>query len=143
MFICFDINGVTIDDEGKVHYSIATEVADAKGKVLFKQEPRNLDAPIGLGGDRVPAFVHLDVGLQSPPGEYAVTVTVIDLPTKRSQELKRTVVVPPKDFALVRVKTTSDRDGRCPWPCPAPERASGSLSGPSASAAAATAGSPT
>ena len=36
LFLCFDIEGVTIDDEGKVHYSIAVEVADPKGKLLFK-----------------------------------------------------------------------------------------------------------
>ena len=118
LYICFDVNGVTIDDEGKVHYSVATEVADAKGKALFKQAPRDLDAPVGLGGDRVPAYVHLDVGLQSPPGEYTVTVTVVDLPTKRSQELKRTLEVLPKDFALVRVKTTGDREGQLPVAVP-------------------------
>ncbi len=118
LFICFDIDGVTIDDEGKVHYSIADEVADAKGKVLFKQEPRNLDATAGLGGDRIPAFFHLDVGLQSPPGVYNVTVTVVDLPSKRSQQLKRTLEVLPKDFALVRVKTTSDQEGQLPVAVP-------------------------
>ncbi len=118
LYICFDIDGVTIDDEGKVHYSIAYEIADPKGKVLVKQEPRNLDATAGLGGDSIPAFFHLDVGLQSPPGEYTVTITVVDLPTKRSQQLKRTVAVLPKDFALVRVKTTSDREGQLPVPVP-------------------------
>ena len=45
LFICFDIDGVTIDDEGKVHYSIAVEVADPKGKVLFKQEPEGPGRP--------------------------------------------------------------------------------------------------
>jgi hypothetical protein len=114
LFICFDIGGVTVDDQGKVHYSIANEVADAKGKVLFKKDPRDLEAPVGLGGDSVPAFCHLDVGLQSPPGEYTVTVTVVDLPTKHSQQLKRTVEVLPKDFALVRAKTTRDQEGQFP-----------------------------
>ena len=36
------------------------------------------------------------------------------MPTKRSQELKRTVEVLPKDFALVRVKTTRDQEGQLP-----------------------------
>jgi hypothetical protein len=118
LYLCFDIEGVTIDDAGKVRYSIGTEVADAKGKVLFKQEPHDLEAPAALGGDRVPAFVHIDVGLQSPPGEYTITVTAVDLPTKRSQELKRTVEVLPKDFGLVRVKTTSDQEGQLPVAVP-------------------------
>ncbi len=142
LFICFDLDGVTIDGDGKVHYSIAVEVADAKGKTLFKQEPKDLEAPASLGGDRVPAYAHLDVGLQSPPGEYTVTVTVVDLPSKHSQELKRTVEVLPKDFGIVRVKTTSDQEGQIPVAVAGAARASGLPSGPSASAAAATASSP-
>jgi hypothetical protein len=118
LFFCFDVEGVTIDDDGKVHYSIAVEVADPKGKLLFKQEPRDLEAPAALGGDRIPAYAHLDIGLQSPPGEYAVKVTVVDLPTKRTQELKRTVEVLPKDFGLVRLKTTSDQEGQLPVAVP-------------------------
>ena len=118
LFLCFDVEGVTVDGDGKVHYSVAVEVADAKGKVLFKQDPRDLEAPVSLGGDRVPAFAHLDVGLQSPPGQYTVKVTVVDLPSKHSQELKRTVEVLSKDFGLVRVKTTSDQEGQLPVAVP-------------------------
>jgi hypothetical protein len=114
LYLCFDVEGVTVDDDGKVHYSISIEVADSKGKTLFKQDPKDLEAPASLGGDRIPAFAHLDVGLQSPPGQYTVTVTVVDLPSKHSQELKRTVEVLPKDFGLVRLKTTSDPEGQLP-----------------------------
>ncbi len=114
LYLCFDVEGVTVDDEGKVHYSIAVEVADSRGKTVFKQDPKDLEAPASLGGDRIPAYAHLDVGLQSPPGEYTATVTVVDLPSKRSQELKRTVEVLPKEFSLVRVKTTSDQEGQIP-----------------------------
>ena len=114
LYLCFDVEGVTVDDEGKVHYSIAVEVADSKGKTLFKQDPKDLEAPAALGGDHIPAYAHLDVGLQSPPGAYTTIVTVVDLPSKRSQQLKRTVEVLPKDFGLVRVKTTSDQEGQIP-----------------------------
>ena len=114
LYLCFDVEGVTIGDDGKVHYSIAIEVADPKGKTLFKQDPKDLEAPASLGGDRIPAFAHLDVGLQSPPGQYAVIVTVVDVPSKRSAQLKRTVEVLPADFGLVRLKTTSDAEGQLP-----------------------------
>jgi hypothetical protein len=117
-YLCFDVGGVTIDDDGKVHYSIATEVADSAGKVIIKIDPRELDAPASLGGDSIPAFVHLDVGLQSPPGQYSVKVTVVDVPSKRSAEYKSTVEVAPKDFGLVRLKTTSDQEGQLPVAVP-------------------------
>ena len=113
-YLCFDVEGVTIGADGKVHYSVAVEVADPKGKMLLKQEPKNLDAPASLGGKRIPAFVHLNVGLQSQPGAYTVNVTVVDLPTKHSQALKRTVEVLPKGFGIVRVKATSDSEGQTP-----------------------------
>lgn len=125
LYICFDIDGVTIDDEGKVHYSIAYEIADPKGKVLVKQEPRNLDATAGLGGDSIPAFFHLDVGLQSPPGEYTVTVTVVDLPTKRSQQLSARSRSCPRISPSSASRPPATARASCPCPCPAPARASG------------------
>jgi len=113
-YLCFDVGGVTIGDDGKVHYSVATEVTDSTGKVLIKIDPKELDAPASLGGDSIPAYVHLDVGLQSPPGQYAVKVTVVDVPSKRSAEYKQTVEVKAKEFGLVRLKTTSDQEGQLP-----------------------------
>ncbi len=118
LYLCFDMEGATVDDEGKVHYSIGVEVKDPKGKTLFKQDPKDLEAPAALGGDRVPAFVHLNVGMESPPGQYIVTATVVDLPSKRSEQLKRTVEVTAKDFGLVRLKTTSDAAGQIPVSVP-------------------------
>ena len=118
LFLCFDIDGVAIDESGKVHYSVETEIADAAGKVLFKQEPRNLEVAVALGGDRIPGFVRLDVGLDTPPGKYAVKVNVVDLSTKKTGELSRTLEVQPKDFGLVRVKTTSDQEAQLPVAVP-------------------------
>jgi hypothetical protein len=118
LYLCFDMEGATVGDDGKVHYSIGVEVTNAKGKILFKQDPKDLEAPAALGGDRVPAFVHLNVGLESPPGQYTVTATVVDLPSKHSQQLKRTVEVGAKDFGLVRLKTTSDAAGQIPVSVP-------------------------
>ncbi len=118
LYLSFDIDGMTIDDDGKVHYSIATEVTDAAGKAIIKIDPHELDAPASLGGDRIPAFVHLDIGLQSPPGQYTVKATVVDLPSKRSATVTRTVDVQAKDFAIVRLKTTSDQEGQLPVAVP-------------------------
>ena len=66
--LVFDIAGFKSDAEGKIRYQMAMQVTDSRGKALFKQDRRNLTVPVSLGGDRVPAFARVDVGLQQPPG---------------------------------------------------------------------------
>src|SRR5262245_28283775 len=78
VFVAFDIQGITVDPHGRVLYSTTTEVLDKSGKRLFMQEPRDQEAQNALGGKSVPGFVMLNVGLDSPAGEYSVKVTVTD-----------------------------------------------------------------
>jgi hypothetical protein len=114
LFVCFDIEGVRVDDEGKVKYSMAIEVSDSTGKVLFKQEPKDMEAKTSLGGNTVPAFATLGVGRDQPAGDYQMKVTVKDLASGKEQSLTRNFKVLPKDFALVRTTTSVDVDGRYP-----------------------------
>lgn len=112
VFITFDIEGITADAGGKILYSMTTEILDAAGKTLFKQEPRNLEAVNALGGKSLPAFVELNAGLDQPAGKYTVKVTVLDRASKASQVLSRTLQVGEKNFGLVRLTTTADPEGR-------------------------------
>jgi hypothetical protein len=116
--LSFDIEGITIDDEGKARYSVGFDVADASGKVLFKQEPKEQTAQASLGGNSLPASAQLDVGLQAKPGEYNLKVTVTDLATKKTAELTRKAEVLEKGFGMVRLTTSSDQDGRMPVSVP-------------------------
>src|SRR3954447_6299999 len=59
----FDIEGISVDDSGRVRYSVTTEVSNSAGRVLFRREGRDLEATASLGGNRVPAFVRIDGGL--------------------------------------------------------------------------------
>ncbi len=65
VFIAFDIAGITADPNGKVLYSMTTEVLDGAGKTLFKQPPRDLETVNALGGTGLPAFVELNAGAAS------------------------------------------------------------------------------
>jgi hypothetical protein len=114
LFLCFDLEGVQVDDEGKVKYSMVIEVSDAGGKTLFKQAPKNLEAKTSLGGSSVPAFAKLDVGLDTPAGDYQVKINVKDLASGKEQSLTRIFKVLPKDFALVRTTTSVDVEGQYP-----------------------------
>jgi len=113
-FLSFDIQGIRVDDQGKVRYSMAIESSDAAGKVVFRQEPKEQEARASLGGDSVPAYAHLRVGLDTPPGEYRLKVVVKDLATGQEQTLSRNIRVLPKDFALVRTTVTVDPEAHYP-----------------------------
>jgi hypothetical protein len=112
--VVFDIEGVTVDPEGTVLYSTSVELADSKGKILFKQQPRDQKTVAALGGNSVPGMVVLDVGLDQEPGKYAVKVVVTDRASKRSGSLSRTFEVLPAEFGIVRLTTTADAEGLVP-----------------------------
>jgi hypothetical protein len=114
LFVCFDIEGISVDDDGTARYSTTLEVTDASGKVLFKQVPQKSEAKISLGGNRIPAFGQISVGLNSPAGDYDYKITVKDLISGKEQSIKRSAKVIAKDFALVRAGVSRDVEGQYP-----------------------------
>jgi hypothetical protein len=114
VYVSFDIEGITVSPEGKVQYSMTTEVLGGDGKMLFREDPRELEVVNGLGGRTVPAYTHLDVGVNAKPGKYTLKTTVTDRANKRSQTLSREFEVQPKQFGLARLTTTLDADARVP-----------------------------
>jgi len=113
-FVCFDIDGITIGDDGKVRYGIGTAVSDSSGKVLFQKEPKETEVVISLGGSTVPAFAQLDIGLDTPPGDYRFKVSVTDRASGQEKSLTRRVKVLPRSFALVRATVSLDTGGQYP-----------------------------
>jgi hypothetical protein len=87
------------------------EVIDSKDKVVYKQEPRKLEAYNSLGGNRLPAFAMVEIGADQPPGDYTVKVTVTDEAAKASKTLTHKFEVAKKDFGLVRLNATYDDKG--------------------------------
>ncbi len=112
LFVCFDIEGIRVDDEGKVRYSLAIEMSDAAGKLAFRQVPKAQEARVALGGNSVPAYAYLSIGLNTPPGDYRMKVIAKDLATGREQSFSRDLKVLPKDFALVRTTVSMDTEAR-------------------------------
>jgi hypothetical protein len=114
LYLSFTIRGITADANGKVLYSIGTEVTDSAGKAVFRQLPQDREAINALGGDQLPAYAQVAVGLQQPAGEYTLKVTVTDRANKQSQTLTQKFEVLRPDFGLVRLSGTADAEGQVP-----------------------------
>ena len=116
LFVGFDIDGITVDAEGKVGYTMALEVTDKAGKLIFKQDPAEKSDFVPLGGTKLQGRAFITVGLDQPPGEYNLKVTVTDQKTKASQSLDQPFEVLPKGFGIVAVYTSVDERGQIPAP---------------------------
>jgi hypothetical protein len=114
LVLSFDIQGISVDDSGKVSYSTVVEVADASGKSLFKQPAKKYQEFLALGGSTLPAYAQVDLGLDSPAGKYTIAVTVTDNATQKSASAKQDFTVGKKEFSLIRLNASGDGDGLVP-----------------------------
>jgi hypothetical protein len=112
--LTYDIEGMTVDDQGQVQYSMSTEASDSSGKVIFQHKPHDHQAVIALGGHSMPAFARFNIGQHQAPGDYQVKVTVTDKPSTQTQSITQTVTVLPPDFGIVHVEMSTDEEGKDP-----------------------------
>jgi hypothetical protein len=110
LFLSFDVAGARVGAGGKVRYSIGLDVTDNTGKLEFRQAPhaQEMDAP--AAGKSLPAYASIHIGLDQPPGEHKVKVTVTDLVAGESRDLTYPCQVLPRDFGIVGLKATADSD---------------------------------
>lgn len=110
----FEIKNLKLDAGGKASYSIAIEIRDSAGKLVFEQRPYNSVAQNFLGGDTLPCSAHLEIPLDVPPGAVEWKVTVVDRTTKQNASLSGKGKILPADFGIVRVGLFADADARVP-----------------------------
>jgi hypothetical protein len=113
--LLFEVEGIGFDANGKASYTIALEILDPRGSELLKQKPRNASAQNYLGGSTLPCAANLQIPLESPPGLYTFRVAVVDSATKKSAVVERKFEVLPKQFGVVLVGTSADREGTIAW----------------------------
>lgn len=101
--LAFDIEGLEVK-KGQVQYSMSMELTNAKGEQQYKRDPQVTMAVNTLGGSRLPAFALTEIGTDTKPGEYTMTVTVSDENSKpkAKQTLKHKFQVKPSQFGIVR-----------------------------------------
>jgi hypothetical protein len=81
--LAFDIEGLKIEDDGRVQYSTSLELFDHKKKqVVFKKDPQQMMVVNTLGGSRVPAIALTNIGTDTEAGDYTMTVEVKDIKGK-------------------------------------------------------------
>jgi hypothetical protein len=112
-YLAFDIKGVQSDAEGKVSYSLVTEVM-FNGRLEFKHESKDLEAIDSLGGNVLPGFTQLNIGKDQPDGKYTVKVTATEKKTKAFASVVQDFFLEKGDLGIVRIRTTADRDEKVP-----------------------------
>jgi len=112
----FDIENVKVSEDGVVKYGVGWELRDKANKLLYKEEPLDLEIINSLGGTKVPAYVAFTVGGDVAPGEYTVTALVKDRAANTQKTLTRNFEVLPPTFGLIRFSLSYDERGEIPAP---------------------------
>jgi hypothetical protein len=106
--LSYDIDNLTVKEDGLVTYSMGMEVTDKDGKAVFKKEPKQLQATNALGGSRVPAFALVQIGGDTPVGKYTVKVTVTDVGNNKTATLEKGFEVLPPEFGFINLDLRYD-----------------------------------
>jgi hypothetical protein len=116
-FVAFDIDGITVDADGKVKYVMSMVVTDKNNKDVYKPEkPAEREEVLPLGGSRLPARAFVLLKPDQEPGTYTCKVSVTDKVSNVTKVLEQKFDVVAKTFGLVALYTTSDMDGNLPAP---------------------------
>ena len=117
LYLTYDIEGMTVGEDGRVQYSTLLEVFNKDGKSLIEQkEPAERLEFIPLGGGRIPAQAFITIGVDQPAGEYTAKVIVTDKVSKATKTIERKFEVSAPEFGLVGVYAGADDRGSNPAP---------------------------
>jgi len=81
VFVSYDVHGVTVKADGRVEYATGLElIYKDKGKdtVQLKRELEDKVAINSLGGNVMPSLTFVNFGLDTPPGNYTLKISVQD-----------------------------------------------------------------
>jgi hypothetical protein len=122
--LAFDVEGLAVGGDGLIRYGMSVELTNKEGKQQFKKDPQETVTVNTLGGTRLPSFALTNIGTDTTPGEYTMTVVVTDLGNKNKPSAKKDLKfeVKPLQFGIVRPGFTyvdmSDQGGGRPQLAP-------------------------
>jgi len=110
LVVAFDIENLTVKDDGQILYAMGMEVwRKGAKKPEFKRDPQDMEAANTLGGSTLPSFAMSVIGTQTPPGEYTLKVLVKDRgkPKGATVTLEQKFEVVKLELGFVQVKLTN------------------------------------
>jgi hypothetical protein len=114
VFFTFEVKNLKLDDSGKASYSIAIEIHDAEGKLIYEQKPYNSVARNFLGGNSLPCSAHLEIPFDAKPGIVDWKVTIKDRTAMKTAVAAGKGKILPADFGIVQVGLFADAEARVP-----------------------------
>jgi hypothetical protein len=103
-FVHFDIENLSADELGNGKYSIGLKLTNSAGKVIFETEPVEKPFVNSLGGTRTPGYAQVQIGTDTPAGNYTLKVAVTDPKMKKTEAIERKFEVKPKAFGVVHMR---------------------------------------
>lgn len=100
--LAFEVEGLKTADDGQVRYSLGLTLTNKKGEVKFGRDPQEMVTVNTLGGSRLPVFARGEIGHDTQPGEYTMTVIVTDMATKKTAKLTRPFEVKRTQLGIIR-----------------------------------------
>jgi len=105
--VAFDIEGLTVKDDGRVLYSMGMELLkEGKAKPEFKRDPQDMEAVNNLGGNALPAYALTMIGTDTKEGKYTLRVTIRDRSSKKEEVLNQSFEVVKPQLGFVQVRLT-------------------------------------
>jgi hypothetical protein len=112
--VTFDINNLKHDPTGKAQYSVAIEIRDQDGELVYQQQPQNQIAQNFFGGNSMPSSAQIQIPIDAKPGIRTWKVTVHDRLADKTAVLEGKGNVLKPDFGIIRVGTYADPQSRVP-----------------------------
>src|SRR5262249_1024973 len=110
----FGIKNLKLDEHGKASYSIAIEIRDGDGKLIYEQKPYNSVAQNFLGGNLLPCSAHVEIPFDAKPGAVAWKITVTDRASKQVATSAGKGLILAPDFGIVQIGLFADAEARVP-----------------------------
>lgn len=120
LILAYDIEGLTTKEDGTVRYATSMELLDKDGKSEFKENPIERTAVNALGGSRLPCWSRVNIGTDTPAGDYTVRISVTDKAAANAPpatvERKFSVAAP--RFGIILPGLSYDKPPTAPPPAP-------------------------